>query len=199
MSVDAIGSHIPYSWLVDLAERRLSAERQTEVGAHLAGCPRCAASLSWLEHTLGLMRDDMAEDAPAATIVEAKRLFRPAPPAQPARRQIAANLRFDSARTPAAAGMRAGVATERQLLFAAAEYLVDLRIAPRGQHWAVSGQLLGASAGEKVELRGSDWMSSAPLNEQSEFVLPLAPSGSYTLNVQLADFDISIGELELGA
>jgi hypothetical protein len=194
--VDAIGPHIPFSWLADLAEGRLSADQQAETNLHLASCPRCAASLSWLRHTIGLMRDDAAENAPAAAIAAAKRLFRPAPPA---RRQVAANLRFDSAHMPAAVGMRAGVATERQLLFTAAEYTIDLRVAPRGEHWAVSGQLLGATAGEKVELRGSGWMSSAPLNEQSEFVLPLAPRGSYTLNVQLADFDISIGDLELGA
>jgi hypothetical protein len=146
------------------------------------------------------MRDDTAEDAPAHAIAAAKGIFqRSRQAASPAHRQLSAMLRFDSRHAPAPAGMRAAGQPDRQMLFAAAEFLLELRIASRGPLWVISGQLLGAEQGEQVELRGPAWMSQTPLNDVSEFMLPPVPSGSYTLTVQLPELDITIAGLELGA
>jgi anti-sigma factor RsiW len=193
--------HIPFSRLADLVDGRLSADEQAEIEPHLLSCARCAADVAWLRRVIGLMRADDTENPPAHVVAAAKRLFQtPAVPSGPvARRQIIASLHFDSMQTPVAMGLRAGAQPDRQMLFATADYLVDLRIAPSGALWAVSGQLLGADAGEQVELRGPTRMARVPLNDMSEFVLPPVPPGSYTLTVGLADLDITITDLELGA
>jgi hypothetical protein len=168
---------------------------------HLLGCSHCGAQVAWLEHVIGLMRTDMAADPPAHVAAAAKRLFRPpaipAPPLQ--RRQFTATLQFDSARSPVALGMRSGVQTKRQMLFAVSSILLDLRIVPHGALWAVSGQLLGADGGRQVELHGPAGTARAELNALSEFALPPSPPGSYVLTFQLTDRDITIDSLELGA
>jgi anti-sigma factor RsiW len=199
--VNDIGQHIPFCRLVDLVDGRLGAEDQAEIDQHLQICSRCASEGAWLGRVIGLMRADESKNPPAHVVAEAKRLFRTlSNPAGPGpRQQIAASLHFDSMQAPAAMGLRAGASAERQMLFATEEYLVDLRIAPSGELWIVSGQLLGAEAGEQVVLRGPIQMAQAPLNDTSEFVLPPAPPGSYTLTVRLPDADITIVDLELGA
>jgi hypothetical protein len=109
-----------------------------------------------------------------------------------------ATLQFDSARAPAAVGRRAGAPAERQLLFAVANYLLDLRVAPQADLWVVSGQLLGAEDGRQVELDGPAGTTHTALNDLSEFVLPPTPPGTYTLRLQLTDLEIMIAGLEVG-
>jgi anti-sigma factor RsiW len=199
--VNNTAQHIPFSRLVDFVDARLSADDQAEIEAHVLACPRCASDVAWLRRVIGLMRADETKNPPAHVVAAAKGFFRrPNTPAgSAARRQVSASLYFDSRQAPLALGLRAGAQPDRQMLFTTADYVVDLRIAPSGALWAVSGQLLGAEAGEQVELRGPGRMARVPLNDMSEFVLPPAPPGSYTLTVQLTDQDITITGLELGA
>lgn len=199
--MNSLHSHIPFVRLVDLVDGRISAAEQAELASHLVACPRCAADLAWLKHVHSLMRSDTSEDAPAHVIAVAKRLFQPRrAPARPSVRQrLTAALQFDSARRPFALGMRAGAAVERQMLFAIDRYVIDVRVAPSGALWAVSGQLLGADAGAEVELSGRAETVSTELSEVSEFSLPPVSPGSYVLTLRLAEHDLTIGELELGA
>lgn len=194
-------NHIPFVRLADLADGRLSSADQAELAQHLLACPRCTADLAWLKHTTGLMRSDTGEDAPKYAIAAAKRLFQSrGAPARPSMRQrLVAALQFDSASRPLAMGMRAGAAAERQLLFAIDPYLIDVRVAPSGGLWVVSGQLLGADEGAEVELSGPAAVLRSTLNEVSEFSLPPAPAGSYELTLQLADHELTIADLDLGA
>jgi anti-sigma factor RsiW len=187
--------------MVDFVDGRLSADDQAEIEPHLLACPRCASDVAWLRRVIGLMRADETKNPPAHIVAAAKRLFRTPVPqgGSGARRQITASLYFDSLQAPVAIGLRAGAQPTRQMLFATADYLVDLRIVSSGALWTVSGQLLGAEVGDQVELRGPTRMVRVPLNDMSEFALPPAPSGSYTLTVRLADHDITITNLELGA
>ena len=190
-----ISNHIPFAQLVDLVEGRSPLD-ELVARSHVATCPRCAAEVAWLERVIGLMRSDTAEQPPADAVAVAKRLFRP--PVLATRRQLMATLQFDSARTPVGLGRRAGAQAERQLLFVVSDHLIDLRIAPHGPLWVVSGQLLGAEDGRQVELNGSAGTAQAMLNDLNEFALPPAASGTYTLRVQLTDLDILIAGLEVG-
>jgi anti-sigma factor RsiW len=198
--VSKISEHIPFTRLVDLVEGRLTSGEQIEMRQHLLACPVCAAEVAWLDRVIGLMRADTAEQPPAHAVAAAKRLLRP--PTQSAghaaRQQLMAMLQFDSARTPVALGRRAGAQTERQLLFAVSSYLLDLRFAPHGALWVVSGQLLGADDGRQVELDGPAGTTRVALNDLSEFALPPSPAGNYTLRLQLTDLDITIVGLEVG-
>ena len=192
--------HISFDRLVDLVEGRVAPRELAEARVHFSACPRCTAKVAWLERVIGLMRTDTADQPPAHVVAAAKRLFQPlAQPAKPAaRQQLVATLQFDSSQTPIPLGMRAGAQSERQLLFAVSTYLVDLRLALYGSLWVMSGQLLGTNNGQQIELDGPSGTVRAPLNELSEFMLPPAPPGTYTLRLQLTDLDITIEGLEVG-
>jgi hypothetical protein len=89
------------------------------------------------------------------------------------------------------------------MLFAAAEYDLDLSVAPSGALWQMSGQVLGTdderqTPPQTIELHGPAGAFQATLNSLSEFALPPIPAGSYTLSLHLADIDIDIAELEIG-
>jgi hypothetical protein len=191
-------NHIAFTRLADLVEGRLGLEDQIEICDHVLACPVCAAELAWLERVVGLMRAAADEQPSAQAVAAAKRLLQS--PNQPAARpQLVATLQFASARSPSALGRRAGAHSERQLLFAVSSYVLDLRIVPHGDMWGVSGQLLGADDGRQAELDGPAGTMRGALNDMSEFALPSAPPGNYTLRVQLADLDIVIAGLEVGA
>jgi anti-sigma factor RsiW len=192
--------HIPFARLVDLVEGRMPADDKALARAHVAACTRCAAELAWLERTIDLMRNDVAEPPPPYVSARAKRLIRQlAGSAAAGRRRVVATLSFDSARMPLAMGMRSAGQAERQLLFAAGACDLDLRVAQAGAQWVVSGQILGASAGEQVELHGPAGAATAALSDLCEFVLPPVAAGTYTLTLRLADLDIDIPNLAIGA
>ncbi len=79
---------------------------------------------------------------------------------------------------------------------------VDLRLAPSGDGWAVSGQVLGECAAGRVELfaDGDDTSAArADLNDLCEFTLPTVPAGTYTLRLTLDDAEIEVPGLSLQA
>ncbi|NJK78746.1 MAG: hypothetical protein HC876_12245 [Chloroflexaceae bacterium] len=195
-------SHIPYEKLVDLVEGRLSAEECHRLQAALAGDPAAAAEVERLKHIVALMRGDSLEAAPAAVIKRAVHLFQPAQPGTVADvlRRIVAVLRFDSLHTPLAMGVRQAHATERQLMYTAEDYDVDIRIASTDTRWRVAGQLLGPNEGAAgtVELIGPTGKVQTILNELSEFTFPSVERGRYTLFVRRVDVGIVIAGLEIG-
>jgi anti-sigma factor RsiW len=206
--VSIFSSHVPFRRLADLVEGRLRPDEQAQVQRHVAGCPRCAAEVAWLESVLELMRGDASEDAPPPVITRAVRLFRPIARQAPEchrgqavpepRRRVAAVMQFDSARLPLMAGVRGEPMGPRQLLFSAEEYELDLRIAPAGEAWIVSGQVLGPAAAGQVELQSETESQQVPLSELSEFALPPVLAGSYALLLYLADVEVEVGKLEVG-
>lgn len=197
--------HPPFDRLADLAEGRLARDAQAAVRAHLTVCARCAGDAAWLERTIGLMRADAAEneDAPAHVVARAARLLRPpATDAAASRwRRVLATLQFDSGQMPLAPAMRATAPGTRQLLYGAAGCDLDLRIAPAGDRWVVSGQALGPEGGGEVELRDAAGTSRAAsaLSDLGEFALPPVPPGGYTLRLRVADVEVEIADLSLGA
>ena len=191
-------NHVPTDRLADLIEGRLDFAAEAHVRAHLAGCTRCAESHAWLARVIGIMRADDREEPPARVAGYISSLFaaRPAP-ASPLR-QIVAALRFDSALQPLPLGKRSAQVDERQLVFSAPGLAVDLRIAPAGPAWSISGQVLGAEPPGQVELRGAAAVLRGELSEDGEFALRSVPRGIYHLSLQLRAVEIAIPELEIG-
>jgi hypothetical protein len=191
-----------YRNLVDLVEARLPPEEYDQVMAQVNADPRVAAQLTSLEELIGLMRHDQdeGEDAPAHVINRAFRLRRPIadPQAPSLLRRVIAMLSFDSAQAPLMMGVRSGHLATRQMLFNAEERDLDLRIAPTGMLWTVSGQVLGVRAGGHVELQDGSRVVHADLNELSEFALPPVPSGNYTLTLRQNDVEIRVPDLDVG-
>jgi hypothetical protein len=196
-------NHLSFTKLADMAEGRMAGDERNLSSAHLSACPRCAAKLNRLESVLGLMRTDETEDAPREVVSRAINLFRSRVASQTPSlvQRIVAALSFDSLQTTPAYGVRSGqAATARQLLYNAGEYDLDLRITETGEGWVVSGQVLGEErAGGQIELEGERGVVQADLNEQSEFMLPAVPTGSYDLRLRFTDLEVEVPQLELRA
>jgi hypothetical protein len=198
--------HIPFARLADMAEGRPSADASAEEREHLSSCARCAGQAEQLGRLTALMRADSSADAPPEVLSGVVRMFRArragvAP--EPGRlRRIVAALTFDSSSLRPAFGVRSGqAAPARQLLFSAGDLDVDLRLAPGGDGWTVSGQVLGpcGGGGEVELLAGGEAAARAALNELCEFTLPPQPEGAYALRLRLGGAEVEIPELSLKA
>lgn len=195
---------VPFERLVDLVEGRLSEDVRAATQSHVGACRRCSEQVARLETTLGLMRTDASEDAPRDAVAYAVSLFR-------ARRtaaerpslveRIVASLTFDSLRAAPAFGVRsAGAGQGRQLMFAAGENDIDLRVSETAEGFALKGQVLGDCAGGRVELEGAAGArAEAELNDLCEFTLPPVPADTYRLLLHLGGVEVEVPGLELRA
>lgn len=192
--------HIQFEKIVDLVESRLSGDELLQAQEHLTACERCTTQLASLNQTVEMMRADTTEDAPRYAIAGALSSFRSRAIAKPsALQRLVAALTFDSLQAAPAMGVRAGARAERQLVFSAGENQVHLQLTPAAGDWVVSGQVLGECEGGTVELSGAPGTVKVALNDLCEFTLPPLAGGSYALVVRLAEVEMEIPELKLGA
>ena len=197
--------HVPFPKLADLIEDRLTPNERAASLAHTSTCAHCREQMAGLTHIIELMRTDTTEDAPSHLIARVMDLFPARNTVEPAAKhsvwqRISATLSFDSAQLSPAFGLRAAQpAVARQLLFSAGQNDLDLRIAPSGKGWAVSGQVLGECTSGEIELHGAAGQVRTVLNDLCEFTLPPVQTGNYTLRLRLADSEIEVPDLELGS
>lgn len=189
-------AHTSLEALADVVEGRLTSAALEPVLAHVATCPACDDTLQRLRKLILMMRSDTVADAPRDVLMSAINIFPPSPPA-PLRR-IVATLIFDSRRAGPAFGVRSLHSSSRQLLFAAQQTDLDLRVTIRNEECIVAGQVLRPGCvGGLVEISGATGSAEASLNEQCEFTLPPIPVGKYLLKLKMLDVEIEIPELEL--
>jgi hypothetical protein len=190
--------HIPFSELTELAEEH----GKTSPGAlaHLAICSECSSQLQLLRQTIGFMRSDTAEDAPAELIRQAKSIFREKVVAHgPSLLQvILASLTFDSLTNAPAFGLRSQTSAGRQLIYSTESADIDVRVSAENDQWQIAGQILGADCpGGDVDLVGDEFSVSAELNELCEFSFGAVPAGAYKISIRLPDVLIETPRLEL--
>lgn len=196
--------HLSSDTLTDLADERLTDDARDAALAHVAGCTRCADELAWLRATLTALRADEGEDAPGWAVRHALGLFRSALSPAPARepglfQRIAAALSFDSGLAPATPGLRSGALGARQLLYAAGEHDLDLRVIPSGSGWQIAGQLLGPElAGGHAILSASDGRTREQPLRAGELRFEGVDPGTYTLLVRGASAEIVVERLQVG-
>jgi len=191
--------HIPFSELTALAEEQ--SEISPEATAHLAICSECSSQLQLIRQTIGSMRSDTAEDAPAQLIRQAKGIFREKVVAHgPSLLQvIIASLTFDSLTNAPAFGLRSQTSAGRQLIYSTETADIDVRVSPESDQFQIAGQVLGADCpGGDVDLVGDDFSVSAELNELCEFSFGSVPAGAYKISIRLPDALIETPWLELG-
>lgn len=140
-------------------------------------------------------------DAPEWMILRAEALGAPraAPAAAPSLlRRVQAALSVDS--WAGAVPVLRGAAGTRQLLFSAAEYDVDLRIAPAEQAWSIAGQVLGPDDAAQVLLTGPEGVAgpAQSLDELGGFHIDGLAAGRYRLELQLADRVIELPPVDVG-
>jgi hypothetical protein len=195
--MNTLSQHISFTELADLAEERSTS---AEALQHLAACTHCSSQLQAIRQTVGLMKSDAAEDAPAEVIDNAKRIFRQGKvrhePSLVAR--VVAALTFDSFTNEPAFGLRSATSSGRQLVYSTQTADIDLRVAPEDEKWMVAGQILGSDcASGEVKLEGNDFAASAELNELCEFSFQSVPDGDYKLVVRMAGLIIETPQIEL--
>lgn len=191
--------HITFSDLTELAEEHSKTSPETE--AHLAVCSECSSQLQLIRQTIGFMRSDTVEDAPAELIQRTKSIFRRKVVEHgPSLLQvILASLTFDSLTNAPAFGLRSQTSAGRQLIYSTETADIDVRVSPENDQWQIVGQLLGADCpGGEVELEGDDFSASAELNELCEFSFGAVPAGAYKISICLPDQLIKTPRLELG-
>jgi hypothetical protein len=151
-------------------------------------------------------------DAPAGLVRAAIGQWRAAQPvslqstAQKVLRQVTALLSFDSwAVAPHAIGVRAVASDTRHLLFSAHGRDIDIRIAPAGGHFALTGQILGPDESGAVELSaasneaaGTPGAQVAPLDALGEFRLEGVRRGMYVLTLRLSGDEIVLPPIDVG-
>lgn len=142
------------------------------------------------------------EEPPAHVVSRAQRLLRQRtmPSATNRLNRWLAQLRFDSRMQPATAGVRSLASAGWQLIFAAGDYELDVRIVPEGdQLYALRGQVLGECSGVgRIFLTSAgEQVAEVPLDELCEFTLPVVPLGDYALTVRLPNASIVVSDLAI--
>ena len=192
--------HIAPEKLADLIDDRETLDSRRQMMAHISECHACSTEYRRLEHLIGLMKTDRAEDAPRDVLADVVNLFRRQAESRPpslARRLIAA-LSFDSLTTAPAFGVRSRRAASRQLVYSVEGNDIDLRVTGEEDQWIISGQVLRENCvAARVEIDGATGSASTTLNDDCEFTLPPVPGGEYSLRILISDLEIEIPRLIL--
>jgi hypothetical protein len=148
-----------------------------------------------------LMQTDDSADAPAEAVQWSKNLFRAraAEPKKSLVQKILAVLAVDLAPNKAVFGERSASASPvRQMLFAAGDHRIDLRILKVNKGFKVSGQILGESfAGAEIRLFNEGKNFIVKSNELSEFSFEKISKGKYTLSLIFKDKEIIVENIEI--
>jgi hypothetical protein len=181
--------------LLDYLDQRLDARETERIVLHLStGCKECGATQTWYVQIRLIAANDDCVEPPAWVIKRAFRIFETQRPRLAERLgQAIASLVFDSLARPAVAGVRSTETTNRQLLYNAGDYSIDLQVAPSGQTGAqLAGQILreGETSFEsvanlKLELSiAGKRVSEVSTNEMGEFIIGGIEQGIYDLRVE---------------
>jgi hypothetical protein len=194
-------SHLSTEKIADAIENRLSANEIDSFEAHLEGCQDCANEYKALEHSIGLMRRDDAKDAPAEALKFAFDLFRTrkqlVPREQTVAQKILATLKLDvSPFSPVFGERSAAASAERQMLFDAGDFDVDLRIQGGENGFNLAGQILGElSDRNSIRLENKEGKFEATISALGEFEFKNVPTGIYDLTLLLGDSEIVVEDL----
>ena len=198
-----------FARVIDYLDGQLKQELAVEVAAHIAaGCSRCAADYAWYERVKTVAAADDTVEPPPWVLRRAVKLFESARSRAGVRAAIgrlAAALVFDSRTRPLPAGVRSIEAADRQLLYRAGAYTVELQIASADNNARLSGQVLKEGefkfesvAGLKIFLvSGKETSLSVVANDFGEFTLPAVVNGQYDLCIEAGDADITIAGLNI--
>jgi hypothetical protein len=193
--------------VIDYLDGKLTPAETERVAAHLASdCAACAETRAWYERVRAVAASDDTVAPPAWVFKQAVRIFDTARRPRLAERigQAIATLVFDSFARPQLAGIRSTETANRQLLYRAGDYSIDLQVAPSTE---ASGDLIGqvlregeatfeSVANLPLEIaRGNQLFYATVTDEMGEFKISDVDYGIYDLRIELADGQITIAEL----
>ncbi|HVF89294.1 MAG TPA: zf-HC2 domain-containing protein [Blastocatellia bacterium] len=196
--------------LIDYLDGRLADGEADRVAGHLAsGCQQCAPTRAWYEGLRELVASDDTIEPPSWVLKRAVRIFdeKAARPNLVERLgRAVASLVFDSFAHPSLVGVRSTETANRQLLYHAGEYSIDLQIAPtdgagvdmRGQVLREGEERFESVTGLKVELgRGNNRPRATFTGATGEFAFQNVEPGDYDLYLETEALGITVYGLPL--
>ena len=195
--------------LVDHLDERLEEAESSEVAAHLAGgCATCTKTAGWYQRVRLIAANDDTIAPPSWVFKRALRIIekqRNLPALIERIGQSIASLVFDSFSGPVLAGVRSTETADRQLLYRAGDYSVDLQITPSENSRAdLIGQVLQEGASfESVSrlklhiLMGGQVVVSTMTDEMGEFIISGMKQGVYDLRVELPEGSITVPDVPI--
>ena len=196
-------SHLSFEKIADAIDNRLPASEQSSFQAHLESCPHCQTEYKTLAHSINLMRSDNSADAPPEALSFAANLFRARKQFEPRETsvvgKILATLKLDvSPFAPVFGERSAAVSSERQMLFEAGDFDLDLRVRANENDFNVVGQILGELSGRvSIRLQNEKFESETNASEIGEFKIGNVQAGKYDLTLKIGDLEIVINNLKL--
>ena len=197
--------------LVDFVDKRLDEQDAARVAAHLAtGCSVCGETTNWYGRVRLTAEADDSTAPPSWVLKRAVRIFdeqRTRPRLIQRIGDAIAALVFDSFARPALVGVRSTETANRQLLYRADEYSIDLQVSPlehssadlMGQILKEGGEDFDSVCGLKLELaRAGNVIASAVTNDIGEFKVSGIEHGVYDLQVELSDGKITVPRIPVG-
>lgn len=200
-----------FEQLVDFLDQRLDETEAEAVATHITGCSACASVTGWYERVRLITASDVSIAPPSWVLKRAVRIFdtkklRQTPGLTERIGQAIASLVFDSFARPALAGVRSTETANRQLLYRAGDYSVDLQIAPSERSTLdLIGQVLKEGepsfesvSGLKLDIaRSGGVVFSAITDEMGEFKVSEIEPGVYDLRVQLPEGSITLPDIPM--
>jgi len=197
--------------LVDFMDKRLEKRDAARVAAHLAtGCGVCGETTNWYERVRLTAKADDSTAPPSWVLKRAVRIFdkeRTSPRLIQRIGDAIAALVFDSFARPAIVGVRSTETANRQLLYRANEYSIDLQVTAlepssadlMGQILREGGEDFDSVCGLKLELaRAGNVIASAVTNDIGEFKVSGIEHGVYDLQVELSEGKITVPRIPVG-
>jgi len=191
--------------LIDYLDGLLKTEAADAVATHLAsGCERCAADRQWYETVKAVAAGDDTTEPPPWVLRRALNLFAGDRERASLGQRIGeaiAKLVFDSMARPALVGVRSTETANRQLMYSAGDYSIDVQVMTAYQPRAeVIGQILRKSeqrfesvAGLALDLKcEGDVVKSTITNDLGEFALTGVYYGRYDLEVKTPEGAITV-------
>jgi hypothetical protein len=194
-------SHLSIEHIADAIDNRLPVGERDSFQSHLESCEHCASQYKALAHSINLMRNDRSTDAPPEALNFARNLFRSGkrfvPRPDSVANKILATLKQNVAPFSTVFGERsANASAERQMLFEAGEYDVDLRIRANEKDFNLAGQILGELPEQiSLKLQSAGFSRETSISELGEFRIENVPAGNYDLTLQIGETEIVIRNL----
>jgi hypothetical protein len=196
--------------LIEYLDNQLNASETARLVAHLSeGCRQCAETRDWYERVRVVAATDESTEPPSWVFKRAVKIFenRKTRPSLIERiGERVASLVFDSLAQPVVAGVRSTETTNRQLLYRAGNFNIDLQVAPAEDLRAdLIGQILKEDevafesvSGLRLEVvRRGEPVFSTVTDDMGEFKISGIDYGVYDLRIELEDGSITVPGLPL--
>jgi hypothetical protein len=198
-----------FELLMDYCQGLLNDNDAQIIAAHLAsGCEPCAKSRQWYDRVRYVAASDVDPAPPRWVLTRAVRLFNRRPQLTALERidDLIASLIFDSRSQIAVSGARVADLTDRQLLYRAGPFSIDLQISlPKQSVADLHGQVLRESefrfesvARLSLELmQESDKVFSTVTDNFGKFTIKRIQPGVYELLIKTCEGSVRIPQFSI--